>query len=155
MAIPEAAGRRLLVITYHFPPDGSVGGLRWAGITKYLARLGWEVVVVTAVPPSGSDAAGGVQGGSCPRFRTLPDAYPGLRRLAQRPRASFPDAPSVARPSEPAGLLRRLRRGGEALPTLPDQSRGWGLRAAPRARSVCPPVPPPGVVGRGPPHSAH
>src|SRR2546427_696001 len=35
-------GRRVLVITYHFPPDGSVGGLRWAGITKYLARLGWK-----------------------------------------------------------------------------------------------------------------
>ncbi|OLC77084.1 MAG: hypothetical protein AUH78_05180 [Gemmatimonadetes bacterium 13_1_40CM_4_69_8] len=155
MAIPEAAGRRLLVITYHFPPDGSVGGLRWAGITKYLARLGWEVVVVTAVPPSGSDAAVGVQVESCPRFRTLLDAYQGLRRLAQRPRASFPDASSVARPSEPAGLLRRLRREVEALLTLPDQSRGWVLRAALRARSVCRQFQPQVVVSSGPPHSAH
>src|SRR2546422_10792545 len=134
MAIPEAAGRRLLVITYHFPPDGSVGGLRWAGITKYLARLGWEVVVVTAVPPSGSDAAVGVQVESCPRFRTLLDAYQGLRRLAQRPRASVPDASSVARPSEPAGLARRLPGGGEAPPHRPEQRRVGGLPAAVRTR---------------------
>src|SRR3989475_3192065 len=99
MAIPEAAGRRLLVITYHFPPDGSVGGLRWAGITKYLARLGWEVVVVTAVPPSGSDAAVGAQVGACPRLRALLDAYQGLRPRAQRPRAAFPAARAGGRPS--------------------------------------------------------
>jgi hypothetical protein len=45
------AKRRLLVITYHFPPDGSVGGQRWAGLSKYLARLGWEVHVITAAVP--------------------------------------------------------------------------------------------------------
>src|SRR2546422_11690511 len=134
MVIPEAAGRRLLVITYHFPPDGSVGGLRWAGITKYLARLGWEVVVVTAVPPSGSDAAVGVQVESCPRFRTLLEAYQGLRRLAQRPRASFPDASAWARPSEPAGLLRPLGRAGEGPPSRPDPRRVGGLPAAVRTR---------------------
>src|SRR2546426_1615965 len=48
-------GRRVLVITYHFPPDGSVGGLRWAGITKYLARLGWKVAVVTGAAPGEND----------------------------------------------------------------------------------------------------
>ena len=49
--------RRLLVITYHFGPDGPVGGLRWFGITKYLARLGWKVSVITAAPSIGTDAA--------------------------------------------------------------------------------------------------
>ena len=44
----EPRKRRLLVITFHFPPDGSVGGNRWAGLSKYLARRGWEVHIVTA-----------------------------------------------------------------------------------------------------------
>ena len=45
--------RRLLLITYHFDPDGSVGNLRWIGVTKHLARLGWRISVVTAAPPAG------------------------------------------------------------------------------------------------------
>src|SRR5205807_2094644 len=59
--------RRLLVITYDFGPDGPVGGLRWAGITKYLARLGWDVCVLTAAPPFGGAAAIGVQVERCAR----------------------------------------------------------------------------------------
>jgi glycosyltransferase involved in cell wall biosynthesis len=39
--------RRLLVIAYKFPPYAGVGGFRWAKLSKYLARLGHEVHVVT------------------------------------------------------------------------------------------------------------
>src|SRR2546423_1500112 len=56
--------RRLLIVSYFFPPDGAVGGLRWAGITKYLVALGWKVSVVTASPRIGDD-------------NTAADAYPG------------------------------------------------------------------------------
>src|SRR3989442_1572042 len=51
----ESNARRLLVISYHFRADGVVGGLRWAGVTKYLARLGWQVAVLTAAPPAPGD----------------------------------------------------------------------------------------------------
>ena len=37
----------LLVIAYKFPPYAGVGGFRWAKLSKYLARLGHEVHVVT------------------------------------------------------------------------------------------------------------
>jgi hypothetical protein len=39
--------RRLLVIAYKVPPYAGVGGFRWAKLSKYLARLGHEVHVVT------------------------------------------------------------------------------------------------------------
>lgn len=39
--------RRLLLIAYKFPPYAGVGGFRWAKLSKYLARLGHEVHVVT------------------------------------------------------------------------------------------------------------
>jgi hypothetical protein len=39
--------RPLLVIAYKFPPYAGVGGFRWAKLSKYLARLGHEVHVVT------------------------------------------------------------------------------------------------------------
>ena len=78
---------RLLVITYYFPPDGSVGGLRWAGIAKYLTRLGWKVSVLTAARQDGSDPAGDAQVEWCPRRRTLMDYYEVLRRSNGRSRS--------------------------------------------------------------------
>lgn len=37
----SSAVRRVQVITYNFPADGAVGRHRWAGLSKYLAPLGW------------------------------------------------------------------------------------------------------------------
>src|SRR5206468_11730330 len=66
--------RRLLVISYHFPPDGAVGGLRWAGLSKYLARVGWEVHIVTAAEGPAA-VTPGVHRHHCRPRRTLNDRY--------------------------------------------------------------------------------
>ena len=146
---------RLLVITYYFPPDGSVGGLRWAGIAKYLTRLGWKVSVLTAARQDGSDPAGDPQVEWCPRRRTLMDYYEALRRSNGRSHSSFEKASGAAPASGPPGLLRVLRREVGACLTLPDWSRGWILRAALRARSLVRRFQPQFVVSSGPPHAAH
>jgi glycosyltransferase involved in cell wall biosynthesis len=39
--------RRLLVVTYHYPPLPSVGVNRWLSMSKYLRRAGFEVEIVT------------------------------------------------------------------------------------------------------------
>jgi glycosyltransferase involved in cell wall biosynthesis len=148
--------RRLLVITYRFDPDGSIGGLRWLGITKYLARLGWEISVVTAEAPVGNHTAVSAQVEWCPRLWTLIDGCRSLRRLALgRSLRSFPDASRVARPSGPPGLLRQLYKEVAACLMFPDEGRGWILRAALRARSLIRRFQPQVVVSSGPPHSAH
>jgi len=148
--------RRLLVISYYFPPDGSVGGLRWAGITKYLAREGWQLAVLTAARPGGSDGVveRGVQVEWCPRRRTFLDHYQLLRRSSQRSHQSSEQGSPGAGPPRP-GLLGDLRREVAALLTFPDWSRGWLLRAALRARSLVRRFQPHFVVSSGPPHSAH
>ena len=148
-------GRRVLVITYHFPPDGSVGGLRWAGITKYLARLGWKVAVVTGAAPGENDRVVNAHVEWCPRLQTLNDYYRLLPRRDQRSRVSPPSTSSAARPSLQPGLLRRLRAEVAAVLALPDESRGWVLRAALRTRWLVRRFQPQVVVSSGPPHSAH
>jgi glycosyltransferase involved in cell wall biosynthesis len=153
------SARRLLVVTYHFGPDGAVGGLRWTGITKYLARLGWEVSVLTAAPPGGNGASGPVSVEWCPRLWTFFDAWRLLRRRAFGPsRGSSANGSRVASGVEEAALrgrLRRLRREARALLAFPDESRGWVCRAALRARSVIRRFQPHIVVSSGPPHAAH
>jgi len=45
-------GRRpkLLFLAYHFPPSQAVASVRAWNMAKYLARLGWEVTVITPDP---------------------------------------------------------------------------------------------------------
>jgi glycosyltransferase involved in cell wall biosynthesis len=42
--------RRLLVITYYWPPAGGAGVQRWLKFSKYLPQYGWEPVVLTVDP---------------------------------------------------------------------------------------------------------
>lgn len=146
--------RRLLVVSYHFRSDDTVGGLRWAGVTKYLARLGWHVAVLTASPPFPSDDADGVHVERCARFWTFDDCYRQLVKANQRVHR-LPTAPSNPAKSARPSLWRQLRRELAALLALPDDSRGWTLRAAVHARSLLRRFRPEVVVSSGPPHGAH
>jgi len=42
--------RRLLIVTYHFPPSAASGGFRMLGFARHLPKHGWDVSVVA--PPS-------------------------------------------------------------------------------------------------------
>ncbi|MCC6927891.1 MAG: hypothetical protein IT359_02760 [Gemmatimonadaceae bacterium] len=47
---PAAATRRLLLVSYAFPPDSSIGALRWEKLVGYAARRGWQVDVIMMDP---------------------------------------------------------------------------------------------------------
>lgn len=146
-----SATRRLLVITYHFGPEGSVGGLRWYGFTKYLERLGWTSAILTAAETNG----GAARVERCPRFLTCLDGLRSVRDLMRRhaPPGSSDSTPAPA-PSR-AGVLQHVSRELMAWLALPDESRGWILRATLRARALIRSFQPDVVVSSGPPHAAH
>jgi glycosyltransferase involved in cell wall biosynthesis len=43
------ADRKLLILTYHFPPSAAAGAFRTLGFVRHLPRFGWQAVVVA--PP--------------------------------------------------------------------------------------------------------
>ena len=43
--------KRVLIITYYWPPTGGSGVQRWVKFTKYLRRFGWEPVIYTPENP--------------------------------------------------------------------------------------------------------
>ncbi len=151
--------RRLLVITYHFPPDGAVGGQRWAGLSKYLARLGWEVHVITASAGGPQQATPGVYRHVRRRRRTLNDVYKALagrfRQTSNRDRPLAPENPDRPRPVSllrPVVAARRILRSSM---DFPDPGRGWVERATGAARSLLRERKFDIVITSGPPHSAH
>ncbi|MBF0532471.1 MAG: glycosyltransferase [Candidatus Omnitrophica bacterium] len=46
--------KKVLIITYHFPPRPGVAGLRLRGLAKYLPRFGWEPIILTPKLPGPS-----------------------------------------------------------------------------------------------------
>jgi glycosyltransferase involved in cell wall biosynthesis len=152
------AFRRLLVITYHFPPDGTIGGQRWAGLSKYLSRLGWEVHVITAAAPGQEQTTNHVHRHVRHRRRTLSDAYDaavGRFRRSPRPGHSRPTDAGTPQPTSRGRASEAARRIASALMHLPDGARGWIGRAAGAARGLLRERKFDAVISCGPPHSAH
>src|SRR5688500_6747131 len=151
----DSATRRLLIITYHFPPDGAVGGQRWAGLSKYLARLGWEIHIVTAAAGNYASPPN-VHRHVRHRRRTLNDLY---RAQKSRVHGGTDPAQSSSSPSQLGGSSFRpftgVRRIVSGLMSLPDDARGWVVSAARAARDLARQADFDGVITSGPPHSAH
>ena len=57
--------KKVLIVTYYFPPRPAVGGLRPAGLTKYLPEFGWEGIILTARLP----------GRPAPEFKVIETNY--------------------------------------------------------------------------------
>ena len=82
--------KKILIITYHFPPDSEVGGLRVQKYAKYLPRFNWQPLVLTVketyYPQKDYDRMRDV---SCEVYRTkmlpgLRDTYLGGKKIAGR-----------------------------------------------------------------------
>jgi len=59
--------KRVLIITYCFPPRLGVASLRLKGLAKYLSEFGWEPVILTADLPGTPDQS----------FKVIQTPYPG------------------------------------------------------------------------------
>ncbi len=101
--------KRVLVLSFDFPPQGGVGVIRVTKFVKYLPEFGWEPVVVT------SD--------------TLWNPDPTL--LAELP----PDL-KVYRVPWPATLRRFLPQNAQAALGAPARRTGWSGRAKSTARRL-------------------
>ncbi|HEY6638966.1 MAG TPA: glycosyltransferase [Solirubrobacterales bacterium] len=136
--------RRLLIITYYFPPETSVGAHRWRAMSRWLRRLGYEVTVLTTRA-----------------FGTLPDdgeetertsdlvASSTLRRLFRRPRPAAPAAgePEMGEARPPALIADLVVPDAHLLTWNP--AAVWAARRLVRERRIdC-------VITSSPPHSTH
>ena len=43
--------KRVLIVTYHFPPRPTIGSVRLRGLAKYLPEFGWQPVILTPELP--------------------------------------------------------------------------------------------------------
>jgi glycosyltransferase involved in cell wall biosynthesis len=145
--VSAVSGRRVLVLTYHWPPFSGAGAARWSALVTHLRQLGHEVTVVTT-SLWGRSPAGAEEG----VIRTRDLAAVGvLRRLFRRPVVRAETARAVAVPlgSESGpGLRSRI--------LVPDPFVvSWVPLAAAAARRFLRQRPVDCVITSSPPDSIH
>ena len=46
------SARRLLLVSYHFPPDTTIGARRWEKLSHFVVERGWGLDVITCIEPN-------------------------------------------------------------------------------------------------------
>ncbi len=132
--------RRLLVFSYYYPPDPSIGGARWSAMSEWLRRADHEVTVITS-RSSGARPGPWVE----PTFDV--GAVGAARRLLRR-------APAL--PAELASTVHKPPPWWFTDVVVPDECLlTWCPAALARARRVVREREIDCVVTSGPPNSTH
>lgn len=171
--------RRLVVITYHFPPSRAVGGRRWEMMARHAVERGWAVDVITREPDPDELAAGsdrlarlphGVRVFGVPERELVLEAVAGrlwnwLKAMNRGSVEVGPRAPDGVAPAHPRaqwvaredvrfhGGLGDLRRAFHAWAAI-ERSRDLASRMAVIAASLRP-ARDGAVITSGPPHMIH
>jgi glycosyltransferase involved in cell wall biosynthesis len=156
---------RVLLASYHFPPDAAVGGLRAAKFARTLPDSGWQPYVLTVrddLRDQGLDESRLTGLESVPVVRTgeLPriiETLVGLAKLGQRNGAEAA-VPAVRAEGSARGesVKARLTRWVVSLLLLlPDEKKNWALCAAAAAVRLIRRHQIDWVVTSGPPFSVH
>lgn len=146
--------KRVLVITYYWPPSGGSGVQRWVKFAKYLPSEGWETVIYTPENPEA----------------------PGIDRTLE---ADIPEGTEVIKThiSEIYGIYRKFSKGGSGQVNpinqqrknlkqkiamwvrgnlfIPDPRIGWVGPSIRFLKKYLKEHPVDVIVSTGPPHSMH
>lgn len=149
--------KRLLVITYYWPPSGGAGVQRWVKFTRYLREFGWEPVIYTPSNPDcwqidaslAEDIPEGIEVVST-RIR---EPYAAYRRLFGG--ASTQITELSASSSSGKSLKSRLALFIRGNFFVPDPRAGWVRPSLRFLKKYLAAHPVDAVVTTGPPQSMH
>ena len=148
--------KRVLVISYYWPPTGGSGVQRWVKFCKYLPQFGWQPVVYTPLNPEQlavdesllADIPEGLEVLKTP-IREPYDAY---RRLLGKKAAAGEVNPVNAQKKSFGKKLALWARGNLFVP---DPRVGWVRPSVKFLAAYLKEHPVDAVVTTGPPHSVH
>jgi glycosyltransferase involved in cell wall biosynthesis len=149
--------KKVLIITYYWPPAGGPGVQRWLKMVKYLPEAGVEPVVLTVEesyaaypvmdPSFLAEVAGSIKVVRTKSFEPL-RIYGKIFGQKKVPYSGFSNVDTETVGSK----LSRWVRGNLFIP---DARKGWNRFALPEARKILKREEINAVVTTGPPHSTH
>ena len=147
--------KKVLLITYYFPPSGGAGVQRWLKTIKYLPEFGVETIVLTVDPQVASYPQ--VDESLCkevPDFvkvyktktKEILSIYKKVSPQKQVPYGGFANEPNPT-------LLQKVSRFIRGNFFLPDPRRGWNKYALAKAKEIIEQEGIETIITTSPPHS--
>ena len=147
--------KKVLLITYYFPPSGGAGVQRWLKTINYLPKAGVETIVLTVDPAVASypqideslcnDVPSGIK-----IYRThtreILSLYKRVSPQKQVPYGGFANEPNPT-------LLQKISRFIRGNFFLPDPRRGWNKYALAEAKEIIETEGIETIITTSPPHS--
>lgn len=160
--------KKLLIITYHFPPDNAVGGLRWAKFSRYLPKFGWKPYVLTVKDEyreqfdlKRADDVVGMQIYKTRELPTVDQVYQQIKKIyrtvKKSPAKSDIAVPGAAQQKQGhEGVFKKIKRHLISLIImLPDQKKSWLIPAYLKALRLIKSEGITHIVTSSPHHSTH
>ena len=152
------AVRKVLIITYYWPPSGGAGVQRWLKFSKYLREYGWEPVIYTPENPEAPANDNSLE-------KDIPEGITILKRPITEPYTAYRRFVGM-KPGEKvnAGFLQEKEKPGLAEGFavwlrgnffIPDARRFWIRPSVKYLADYLKNNPVDVIVSTGPPHSMH
>ena len=147
--------KKVLIITYYWPPSGGAGVQRWLKFAKYLPEYGWQPVILTVDPscasyPQRDESLSAEIDPQCMVYTTksfeLYNLYKLLSGKKEVPYGGFAN-------ESKEGLLQKASKFLRGNFLLPDPRKGWNKYAFKKASELIREFNIDTVVTTSPPHS--
>lgn len=147
--------KRVLIITYYWPPSGGAGVQRWLKFAKYLPEFGWQPIILTVDPsyatyPQRDESLASEIDPGCLIYTTksfeLYNLYKFLSGKKEVPYGGFANEVKE-------GWLQKVSKFVRGNFLLPDPRRGWNKYAVKKATELIREFNIDTVITTSPPHS--
>jgi glycosyltransferase involved in cell wall biosynthesis len=155
--------KKVLLVSYHYPPGPKVGGIRPSKFAQYLPEFGWETTVLTAsvskTAPASEDQTSAIV-----RVAEWPhplNVYENLKRRFAKQCGRSHDLELSIHPSYQQNVfpdtrgVAELKRWVLALFWCPDRETGWLIPAIVRGLQIIRQQQTTHVITTGPPFTCH
>lgn len=148
--------KKILIITYYWPPSGGAGVQRWVKFVKYLPAFGIDPIVLTvdekyATYPVVDETLGNDVARNLKVYRTKSNepfkTYQKVSGKKEVPHAGFANESS-------AGALQKVMRFIRGNFFIPDARKGWNKYALEEARQIISEHSIQTIITTSPPHSS-
>lgn len=150
--------RKVLIITYYWPPSGGAGVQRWLKFSKYLRDFGWEPIIYTPENPEAPAIDNSLE-------KDIPEGITIIKRPIIEPYSVYKRFVGM-KPGDKvnAGFLQEKEKPGiaEGLAVwlrgnffIPDARRFWIRPSVKFLKEYLKNHPVDAIVSTGPPHSMH
>lgn len=147
--------KKVLIITYYWPPSGGAGVQRWLKFAKYLPEFGWQPVILTVDPqyasyPQLDESLSAEVHPDCLVYTTKSFEFYNLYKIISRKKeVPYGGFANEAR----EGLLQKISKFVRGNFLLPDPRKGWNNYAHEKAVELIIQYGIDTVVTTSPPHS--